>query len=982
MTMAEKAAGTEAAGKIVAFYSFKGGVGRSLVLANVAWTLAACGKRVLVIDWDLEAPGLHEYFRSCLDGLAVAGGVEGVIDLLVRLGPDPRPKPDAEPDPKDSQRASSPPPVPAELDRDPQDIADAALAGVRPDEFVIPLGMWAGCPGLIDLMPAGIQDERYSERVAAFRWDEFYDRRGGERYLHGLAALLRSEYHHVLIDCRTGIGETAMAGPLQLADTVVNCFGMSRQSIDGAVRMLKHIDKRRRRGESAPKRVLPLPMRVDRGRSAPAYAARQIYERKFTGSLIRLGIDASTYWPSVEIPYQTDYAYEELLAPSSGLDPRDDRIAPQVNALVRYATGEELDGIPEIPAAERARLHRRARREREATFGRMVLSFAQEDAVWAAWIEWCARSRGFEVIRHSVSAPIWEDLPPAEFLANHSGGAGAEPICVVPVLSTAYQESTAGEGVLAWARDRLTSSKDRVLRPVRVQAGAVPARGALDLFGLDTEVAAGRLADLLGPVAGGREPRRHPEPPFPGGMLPIQERYRQRLARAHEAANGRAVALNAIRLGVSLLEDGRTFEAEEQFDAARRRADLLGESGRALSAAAYWRLGRLALDGDDNDRARAVEFFRHALARREPPGTSPEAGPETGSEATPEGGADAGPETGAEPAAGEPALPAAALEAEDEEWVPAAADIRLDLARAYRLLSQEPDWLAEAEGLVEAVLAGSGPGDARTEGRARVEASMIEISRGRTAYGRRGLLRARFALTGRDPATVCAIDREVARLAEADGDLTAAGRYYEIALANADLTAGETGWRFVVELNSDAARLFDRQGNPNQARLLYERALEATGRDGTRDYQLYFTTAIRLARVTARIEETLAAGAAGPAAPGGQPRTSRDCYREAVDAAVAHNLPPHADLADALRQIRGWVHETDGAQAAALNVARTCWIGLRLDDEPVLTAELEWLRQFREEIDMPALLERVRSDFPQEDAGRIVSLLENGKASR
>jgi len=53
-------------GKIVTFYSYKGGTGRSMALANVAWILASNGKRVLAIDWDLEAPGLHRYFTPFL----------------------------------------------------------------------------------------------------------------------------------------------------------------------------------------------------------------------------------------------------------------------------------------------------------------------------------------------------------------------------------------------------------------------------------------------------------------------------------------------------------------------------------------------------------------------------------------------------------------------------------------------------------------------------------------------------------------------------------------------------------------------------------------------------------------------------------------------------------------------------------------------------------------------------------------------------
>jgi hypothetical protein len=42
----------------VVFYSIKGGVGRSTALAACAWSLAASGQRVLVLDLDLESPGL------------------------------------------------------------------------------------------------------------------------------------------------------------------------------------------------------------------------------------------------------------------------------------------------------------------------------------------------------------------------------------------------------------------------------------------------------------------------------------------------------------------------------------------------------------------------------------------------------------------------------------------------------------------------------------------------------------------------------------------------------------------------------------------------------------------------------------------------------------------------------------------------------------------------------------------------------------
>jgi MinD-like ATPase involved in chromosome partitioning or flagellar assembly len=63
---------------IVTFYSFKGGVGRTTALVSCAWQLAREGKRVVVIDLDLEAPGLGQL----LDGEAERGTVDFLVDHL------------------------------------------------------------------------------------------------------------------------------------------------------------------------------------------------------------------------------------------------------------------------------------------------------------------------------------------------------------------------------------------------------------------------------------------------------------------------------------------------------------------------------------------------------------------------------------------------------------------------------------------------------------------------------------------------------------------------------------------------------------------------------------------------------------------------------------------------------------------------------------------------------------------------------------
>lgn len=69
---------------VVSFYSFKGGVGRTTLLAAMARELAARGNRVVAIDLDLEAPGLGTFL-----GVETERGVlDFVIDYLATGEPD------------------------------------------------------------------------------------------------------------------------------------------------------------------------------------------------------------------------------------------------------------------------------------------------------------------------------------------------------------------------------------------------------------------------------------------------------------------------------------------------------------------------------------------------------------------------------------------------------------------------------------------------------------------------------------------------------------------------------------------------------------------------------------------------------------------------------------------------------------------------------------------------------------------------------
>ena len=62
---------------ITTFYSFKGGVGRTMALVNAAATLASAGRRVLVVDFDIEAPGLDTF-----DVLKPKEEVPGIVDFV------------------------------------------------------------------------------------------------------------------------------------------------------------------------------------------------------------------------------------------------------------------------------------------------------------------------------------------------------------------------------------------------------------------------------------------------------------------------------------------------------------------------------------------------------------------------------------------------------------------------------------------------------------------------------------------------------------------------------------------------------------------------------------------------------------------------------------------------------------------------------------------------------------------------------------
>lgn len=211
--------------RFICFYSYKGGTGRSLALANCAYLLAREGAKVLIMDMDMEAPGQHmtELFHD--DPLA---GQQGLLDLLLthkahvdRVNAE-KSLDLFEFDLKDYLRRSS------VFDRD---ISEAAAK----DEGSVSLS--ASGAGSIELLPVvGVVDREFQRKLEGLDWNLFYKKYGGADFFEQLQEKIRAEnFNYVLIDSRAGMSDVFFIATLSLADTVVLVSSFNRQNIEGSM---------------------------------------------------------------------------------------------------------------------------------------------------------------------------------------------------------------------------------------------------------------------------------------------------------------------------------------------------------------------------------------------------------------------------------------------------------------------------------------------------------------------------------------------------------------------------------------------------------------------------------------------------------------------------------------------------------------------------------------------------------------------------
>jgi tetratricopeptide (TPR) repeat protein/cellulose biosynthesis protein BcsQ len=275
---------------ILTFYSYKGGTGRTMLLANIAWILASNGKRVLTIDWDLEAPGLHRYFRPFLLDKEL-GSSEGVIDFVF-----------------DFAAAAQTPASTADSGAEDWFLERADIA-----RYAVALDWQFEEPGLLHFVPAGRQDAFYSQRVNTFDWHNFYLRLGGGAFLEATRTSMRSNYDYVLIDSRTGVSDTSGISTVQMPDDLVVCFTLNNQSIEGVAAVTASVLQQQHRNQ--PMRIFPIPTRVELAEKRKADLRRALARDRlgrFPAHLVPAQRDQ--YWSDAEMLYIPFYAYEEVLA--------------------------------------------------------------------------------------------------------------------------------------------------------------------------------------------------------------------------------------------------------------------------------------------------------------------------------------------------------------------------------------------------------------------------------------------------------------------------------------------------------------------------------------------------------------------------------------------------------------------------------------------------------------------------------------------
>lgn len=505
-------------GEVVTFFSFKGGTGRTMALANVAWILASRGRRVLVVDWDLDSPGLYKFFLPFLDE-GLYHSTPGIVDIM-----------------SDYSRAAT---------HAEHSSPDWYLRYARMLPHAISLDWQFPDGGTLDIVSAGRPGRNYSTVLSGFNWDNFYHRLGGGLVFAAMRDDMRRHYDYTLIDSRTGLSDIAGICTVRFPDTVVNCFTLSSQSIEGAARVARHIDDL---VDDREIRILPVPMRVEDGEQQKLENGRALARQEFTGYPSGLEREARRrYWGEVEIPYKPFYAYEEILAIFGDEPGLPLTLLSAYERLTSVITRGKVRQLAPMPDDVRRRFAAAFERRTLLTPPDVFLSYAPEDRMWADWVGSVLQRAGANVIAQGA------DFPPGSDVGAEVTRSVAVAGCTMVLLSQSYVRSSQARAVWEVLAAAESDGTRRPLVPLKVAEVRLNAPfdqwNAVDLVRLDelsaTEAVLRTLdlridpsMDLPAAEGGAR---------FPGARPPVW------LVPARNAAfTGRSALLQRLRDNLSI----------------------------------------------------------------------------------------------------------------------------------------------------------------------------------------------------------------------------------------------------------------------------------------------------------------------------------------------------------------------------------------------------------------------------------------------
>jgi hypothetical protein len=277
---------------IFTFYSYKGGVGRSMALAEVAERLASRGLKVLAIDFDLEAPGLERYFFDA-ERSRSARAEAGLIDLIQTYR-----------------------------------YALTNRAAFEQAEFhklerfrLRAIHVASSRGGSVDLMTAGRREPaasmaEYAVTVRGFDWQDFFTNWRGDLFFEWLRNELTqgpAAYDVVLVDSRTGVTEMGGVCAYQLADVVVLLCAPNYQNLEGTRDVIRDFLSPGvlglRRGR--PLEIVAVPARIDRQHPRrDEFLAAFARELGVDGMPKRLA-DSGLDYGKLAVPYLRDYSVAE-----------------------------------------------------------------------------------------------------------------------------------------------------------------------------------------------------------------------------------------------------------------------------------------------------------------------------------------------------------------------------------------------------------------------------------------------------------------------------------------------------------------------------------------------------------------------------------------------------------------------------------------------------------------------------------------------